>query len=160
MEFSYSSRGININIRYSQKDYTAEYTSPYGILKYGRHIMAMCPWMYSEEIIRENCESIVDYFIELKTFLDNHPDFIENAKKEQKEYLAPLELELTELRQKKSKMRKLFKNGEIPEKEYGEVCKQIKKKQKDIWIGEWTFFNELQEKNKIILSGIEEMLRL
>ena len=86
MEFFYDYDGLTIKMEYWKKDYSATYESPYGTIKFGSHIMAMCPWIFTEEQIRNDKARLAgEYFVSMKKFLDENPDFIEKAKQELKE---------------------------------------------------------------------------
>ena len=81
MEFFYDYEGLTIKMEYWKKDFTATYDSPYGPIKFGSHIMAMCPWIFTEDQIKNEKSRLAGkYFVSIKKFLDENPDFIENSK--------------------------------------------------------------------------------
>ena len=87
-ELSYEYKGLKIKLVYCAKDMKATYDSPYGPIAYYRHIMYMCPWIFTEEKIRnEKFSEAGEYIFKTLAFLDNHPNFIENAKAEYKAQL-------------------------------------------------------------------------
>ena len=159
MEFFYDYDGLTIKMEYWKKDYSATYESPYGTIKFGSHIMAMCPWIFTEEQIRNDKARLAgEYFVSMKKFLDENPDFIEKAKQELKERHSPILKEIELQRQKKSEMRKKFKAGEISEDEYSEVCKVLKRMKDSLYIVDSRFYDELQQKYKISLTGIRHLI--
>lgn len=159
MEFFYDYDGLTIKMEYWKKDYSATYESPYGTIKYGSHIMAMCPWIFTEKQIRNDKARLAgEYFVSIKKFLDKNPDFIENAKQELKERHSPILKEIELQRQKKSEMRKKFKAGEISEDEYSEVCKLLKRMKNSLNTVDWRYYDELQLKYQISLTGIRHLI--
>ena len=159
MEFFYDYDGLTIKMEYWKKDYSATYESPYGTIKFGSHIMAMCPWIFTEEQIRNDKARLAgEYFVSMKKFLDENPDFIEKAKQELKERHSPILKEIELQRQKKSEMRKKFKAGEISEDEYSEVCKVLKRMKNSLNTVDWRYYDELQKKYKINLTDIRHLI--
>ena len=94
----------------------------------------------------------------MKKFLDENPDFIEKAKQELKERHFPILKEIELQRQKKSEMRKKFKAGEISEDEYSEVCKVLKRMKNSLNTVDWRYYDELQLKYQISLTGIRHLI--
>ena len=94
----------------------------------------------------------------MKKFLDENPDFIEKAKQELKERHSPILKEIELQRQKKSEMRKKFKAGEISEDEYSEVCKVLKRMKNSLNTVDWRYYDELQLKYQISLTGIRHLI--
>ena len=159
MEFFYDYDGLTIKMEYWKKDYSATYESPYGTIKFGSHIMAMCPWIFTEEQIRNDKARLAgEYFVSMKKFLDENPDFIEKAKQELKERHSLILKEIELQRQKKSEMRKKFKAGEISEGEYSEVCKVLKRMKNSLNTVDWRYYDELQLKYQISLTGIQHLI--
>ena len=159
MEFFYYYEGLTIKMEFGKKDYSATYESPYGTIKYGSHIMAMCPWIFTEDQIRNDKARLAgEYFVSMKKFLDENPDFIEKSKQELKERHTPVEKEIELQRQKKSEMRKKFKAGEISEDEYSEVCKVLKRMKNSLNTVDWRYYDELQLKYQISLTGIQHLI--
>ena len=159
MDFTYDYKGLNIRMEVWKKDFIAVYDSAYGPLTYFRHIMAMCPWEYSEEWIKgEKFEEAGEYFVTLKAFLDQKPGFIEETKNQLKERLLPFKEELSGLGQKKAEMKKQFKAGQISEKNYSQICKLINKKKTNLIYIEADFQNELHDKYQIDLGGVEKLI--
>ena len=159
MEFFYYYEGLTIKMEFGKKDYSATYESPYGTIKYGSHIMAMCPWIFTEDQIRNDKARLAgEYFVSMKKFLDENPDFIEKSKQELKERHTPVEKEIELQRQKKSEMRKKFKAGEISEVEYSEVCKVLKRMKNSLNTVDWRYYDELQLKYQISLTGIQHLI--
>lgn len=159
MEFFYDYEGLTIKMEYGKKDYSATYESPYGTIKYGSHIMAMCPWVFTEKQIRnEKARLAGEYFVSMKKFLDENPDFIEKSKQELKERYAPVKKEIELQRQKKSEMKQKFKAGEISEEEYSAACKLLKRIKDSLYTVDRRFYDELQQKYKISLTGIQHLI--
>ena len=159
MEFFYDYEGLTIKMEYWKKDFTATYDSPYGPIKFGSHIMAMCPWIFTEDQIKNEKSRLAgNYFVSIKKFLDENPDFIENSKKELAECRAPVKKEIDIQRQKKSEMKQKFKSGKLSEDEYSKVCKHLKRLKDSLNTVDWRFYDDLQKKYKISLSGIQELI--
>lgn len=159
MEFFYDYEGLTIKMEYGKKDYSATYESPYGTIKYGSHIMAKCPWVFTEKQIRnEKARLAGEYFVAMKKFLDENSDFIEKSKQELKERYAPVEKEIELQRQKKIEMKKKFKAGEISEEEYSAACKLSKRIKDSLYTVDRRFYDELQQKCKLSLTGIQHLI--
>ncbi|MCR4734122.1 MAG: hypothetical protein K5829_03835 [Treponema sp.] len=158
-ELSYEYKGLTINLVYCSKDMKATYESPYGTIEYYRHIMYSCPWIFTEEQIRnEKFSEAGEYFLKILTFLKLHPNFIDNAKAEYKARLKPVEEELAAMRQKKAEQKALFKVGKVSEQEYAVICKELKHKKEDLWLVKSELFNELWKLTNEDLNGIEKLI--
>ena len=83
---------------------------------------------------------------------------IENSKKELAECRAPVKKEIDIQRQKKSEMKQKFKSGKLSEDEYSKVCKHLKRLKDSLNTVDWRFYDDLQKKYKISLSGIQELI--
>lgn len=67
--------GITLYVKYWPKDFTAEYKSKYGILKYhSPHIPAGFPRRYTEEGIIESCKKLWPDFIKAEQYIAEHGD--------------------------------------------------------------------------------------
>ncbi|MBP5444003.1 MAG: hypothetical protein J6Y60_12265 [Treponema sp.] len=159
MTFEYEYNGMKITFTYSAKDYVATYDSQYCELKGYRHMMYMAPLVFSEDFLRKKCcMDIAVCFEKIIQFLGDHPDFIQNAKQELEKLIAPYEVELAELRQKKMEMKKLFKHGKISEKEYKSVIEQLREMELKIHRTKFNFYRQLEEEYEIDLEGIKHLL--
>lgn len=119
----------------------------------------MCPWVFTEKQIRnEKARLAGEYFVSMKKFLDENPDFIEKSKQELKERHTPVEKEIELQRQKKSEMKQKFKAREISEEEYSAACKLLKRMKDSLYTVDSRFYDELQQKYKISLTGIQHLI--
>ena len=159
MTFNYEHNGLIIVFDYSAKDFVARCKTDFGELKYYLHMMFMCPMIYTEENIRNRyCQKIAIDFEKIIDLMKKQPNFIENAKREMEKELAHLQKELEQLRQNKSELKKIFKNGEISEIDYKQICKQLKDKDFEIYKARREFFRKLQSNSGIDLSGIKDLI--
>ncbi|MBQ1662097.1 MAG: hypothetical protein II054_06320, partial [Treponema sp.] len=157
--FEYEYNGMKISFTYSAKDFVATYDTPFGQLVEQRHMMYMIPMVFSEEFLRkERCMEVAVSFEKTIQFLDGHPDFIPNAKQNLEKLLAPCEAELKELGQKKIEMKRLFKQGQILEKEYKTVLEQRKEMEFKIHRIKLDFYWKLEKDTGTDLSGIRHLL--
>lgn len=157
--FEYSNDGITIQIEYGPKDFTASFASEYGLLKIYRHMMFMCPKLFSEELLRkEYCKDIATDIHKTLDFLNVHPDFIQTEKQNLIFLIEPIYKELDILRQKKSELKKKFKAGEIFEKKYTAVINRIKELEFQSSQTKWKYFKEIETKNKMDLSAVRDLI--
>ena len=112
--------GVNLKVTWWIHDFIAEYKIEDVVLKYGRHIMAMCPMKYNEEWIKNDFEKNKLYasFKEAGEIITNLSVFFEATKaqfaitkKEQTKQIEDLNSKLSELKQK-------YKAGELTQLEY------------------------------------------
>ena len=158
-ELSYEYKGLKINLVYCSKDMKATYDSQYGPIEYYRHIMYMYPWTFTEEKIRnEKFNEAGEYIFKTLAFLDNHPNFIENAKAEYKARLKPVEEEIAEMQRKKAAQKRLFKTGQLSQKKYAVICKELKHKKQNLWQVKAQLFDELRNITNEDLCGIEKLI--
>lgn len=125
--FTYTFDGTTFDVKFCKKDYTATYNSKFGPLSYGTHIMFCCPKIYTKEEIISRIETSVCRLLKnSETYISNNREklvtFISNLKKA----CETQNDELILLSSQKSELKKQFKNGEIPEKEYQKLLKPIK----------------------------------
>ena len=67
--------GITLYVRYWPKDFTVEYKSKYGILKYySLHIPAAFPRMYTQESIVKNCIDLWPDFLRAEKYIAERGD--------------------------------------------------------------------------------------
>lgn len=125
--FTYTFDGTTFDVKFCKKDYTATYNSKFGPLSYGTHIMFCCPKIYTKEEIISRIETSVCRILKnCENYISNNRDklidFISNLKK----VCVSQSDELILLQSQKSELKKQFKNGVIPEKEYQILLKPIK----------------------------------
>lgn len=158
-KFDYSGNGITIRIEYTKKDFWAIYDSDYGPLEIcGKHIMAMCPMEYTEEMLRERCPGITEKAKKLIDFLNEHPDFIETEKQNIKNQVEETKKELKTQRLRKSEMKKKFKSGEVSEKEYCQEIRKIEEIKSKISDTKYSYVCKLEKKYNVDLSAIMGLL--
>lgn len=118
--FTTEKDGVRLEVTWWDHDFTAKYKVGDVILKYGRHIMAMCPMKYTEEWLKNDFEKHGLYasFKEAGEIISNQSVFFEATKakfaitkEDQKKRLEELNSKLRELKQK-------FKAGELTQAEY------------------------------------------
>lgn len=144
MEFIYEDGGMKIEFLYSAKDFVATYDSAFGKMEYSLHMMLMCPMTYSEKMLRErHCKTVAEEFRKLEKLLSDNSEYIDRKKRELGEKLKLLNARKEELKQKRQKMKKEFKEGRIAGREYEGVCKEVKDVDFDIWKTKSDFLHDV-----------------
>ena len=132
--FSTEKDGVKLEVTWWMHDFTAEYKVGDIVLKYGRHIMAMCPMKYSEEWLKNDFEKNGLYasFKEAGEIISNQQVFFEATKsqfeitkKTQEKQLDDLNCQLRDLKQK-------YKTGEITQTVYQNLKKPIANQKNEI----------------------------
>ncbi len=132
--FNVKKNGILLEISWYPKDFTARYKFDGITLRYGTHIMAMCPSVFSEERIRDKIfgECIFSSFEEARDIIQTQTVLFESTRahySQMKESQAKRKELLTK---EISKYRKAFKQGELEQREYQLKIKPLKKQRSDI----------------------------
>lgn len=118
--FTTEKDGVKLEVTWWSHDFTAKYKVGNITLRYGLHIMAMCPKKYSEEWLRNDFEKKGLYasFKEAGEIISNQSVFFDAAKakfsitkKDQKKHLEELNSQFRELKQK-------YKAEELSQNEY------------------------------------------
>lgn len=132
--FTYAQDGITVEASFWAKDYNIRYDSPYGPMSIGRHIMYMCPRIYTLEEVRDKCcPKAVAEFLRHQKFLDDHPGYLEQQKaliqKARREPSAQLERAC----ERRVELKARFKAGLVSQKEYMAFCEEIKALKDRLW---------------------------
>lgn len=125
--FSFKVKNLEIEVRYTDKNFTASCDSDFGKLKLYRHMMYMMSKVYTEDSIRSKyVDEIYEKFSVAINFLKNNPGFIEKSKSEYEKIISPFKEIALKARKIKYEKKKLFKQGKITLSEYSSTCARCK----------------------------------
>lgn len=142
--FTTKKDGVRLEVTWWAHDYTVRYRIGFITLKYGRHIMAMCPMQYSENELRDSFEKdglyasfkeAGDILINQTVLLDIIKAKFSEAKNEQSQQNEIINKKLRELRQQ-------FKAGNLTQKEYQFQIKPLKKRKSDL---DWEYSKQARQ---------------
>ena len=118
--FSTEKDGVKLEVTWWMHDFTAEYKVGDIVLKYGRHIMAMCPMKYSEEWLKNDFEKNGLYvsFKEAGEIITSQQVFFEATKAQFAITKKNNEKQIEELNSKLRELKQKYKAGELIQNEY------------------------------------------
>ena len=159
--FTTEKDGVKLEVNWWDHDFNAVYKTGDVCLKYGRHIMGMCPLKYTEKWLREDFEKEGLYisFKEAGDIITSQTVFIESVKAQfwdkQKELKTKIDIYNEQLHELKQK----YKAGSLTQTEYQNLRKPIQKQKTFL---EYEYSNkcmEIAESISCINNGTKYIIR-
>ena len=132
--FAHTQDGITVQASFWAKDYNIRYDSPYGPMSTGKHIMYMCPRVYTLEEVRDKCcPKAVAEFLWHQKFLDDHPGYLEQQRALVQKARREPSAQLERARERRIELKARFKAGLVSQKEYMAFCEEVKALEDRLW---------------------------